>query len=716
MNMVRLGINKDAVLKGRSLKQDGADEAYKRAKINSQCITGSAVMNEGSKESSNVKELNGLIVVDIDTDVSKETLDKIKNDRYTHVYHKSFGGIGVCVFVRISQQKPFIESFHGISDYYFKTFGVLIDQNCKNTNRLRAISYDPDIYYNQKSDEFVSKYKPKEFKEPSILYTKDDFDYILEQIGSRNIDLCQDDYDRFMRIGFAIFDKFGSGGEGIFKFICSKGSKYEPEKIAKQYKGFCKNGRISIATFYHYCKEANIELYTKKTREIVRAVKVAKSQGSPTVQNIVKHLETVLNIENPDQELVKALIESDKDYNIEDSDESLISQLERYILDAYSPMLNSLSCEVTIKDGKVVDDFVLNTIYIAAKKFFKDKITKNDVESILTSSCVSNFDPVKDYFTNLEGIDFSESDVDKYVDCIHPRTDYNRWVFKKWLIGCIHNWLAPIDETKVSPLSLVLCGKRHGTGKTSFLRELLPKDLMKYYAEATIDIKDKDSRKLLATKLLIVDDEFSGMAMSDVKNYKKVSDYNIMVIRTAYAKKDRTWKRRAGLAGTSNDYDVIKDATGNRRILPILVERIDYDDMISANKDKILAWAYSEYKKSNGIDWKIFKDDEITFLAENTQDNINIDPFEESFFKYFSLTETDVFNTRVFMNKGDILQYFYDNTTLKPTKYCIKDVFVRHNISYKTYRNTDNTIKKAAKLYMKSQNPVYQQFIQESPF
>jgi hypothetical protein len=683
ITIVKTGLNQDLVLKARAEKQKGNLKEYKNIKALSQVITGSCVMNVGEKTANNIKSLNGLIVIDIDCEIDNTMLNNLKQDKYSFILHRSFGGDGVCIFVKINSEK-FLDSFNGLADYYFKNYGIVIDQACKNSNRLRYISYDPELILNEKSTKFISKQNKEynEIKEQSFIYTKSDFDNILEQIKERNIDLCKDEYHRYIRIGFAIYDKFGTSGLEYFNFICSFGLKYDSKTIDKHYKSLSKNGQVTIATFYHYCKDEGIDIYTQKTKDTIQSVKIQKSQGNPTTETVIKHLK-VLGVENPDLDLINELILSKKDYSKTIvSDESNISQIEKYILTTYQPETNTLTNDTFLNTGERLDDKKLNDIYINATKIFDFSVSKNDIRDILNSNCIPHFDPIKKYFQNNKSQ--TNNEIEKYINCIEPKTDYNIWAFKKWLVGCVHNWTSNIKEPKVSPLTLVLCGQKQGTGKTSFFRELLPVDLSEYLAETKIDLNNKDSVFNLSKSLIVLDDEFGGLATRDVKDFKKMADTNIIDMRLPYGSIYCKFKRRASLAGTSNEKNILKDVTGNRRILPIQVDKIDYNTMILIDKDALWKQVYELFK--SGYDWKIYKDEDVNYLNQNTIINIDVNPIEEIFFNHFSLNENDIFTEKEILNQGEVLNYLNIHTGIKSTKFDIKDIFVKNKLEYKSYK------------------------------
>jgi len=280
--------------------------------------------------------------------------------------------------------------------------------------------------------------------------------------------------------------------------------------------------------------------------------------------------------------------------------------------------------------------------------------------------------------------------IEKYIKCIHPQNEYNKWAFKKWIIGCVHNWVQPMHETKVSPLTLVLCGQKQGTGKTSFFRNLLPDELKKYLIEHKIDAKDKDSIYNLVKGLLVLDDEFGGLATKDVKDFKKVADSNLIDIRLPYSAFYSKMKRRASLCGTSNESDVLKDVTGNRRILPINVERIDYDEMIKLDTDNLWREAYKLYKE--GEDWKIYSSADIEYLELNTTSNLEVMPVEEMFFNIYSIEPDEKKTEERLLNQGQILQHMNHVYSVNITKYDIKDIFTKNKIIYKTYKRSGKAV------------------------
>jgi predicted P-loop ATPase len=703
IDVVKNGKYQDIILKARSIKND--EKLYKQLKNEMPCVTGSAVMNQGSKVESNIKELNGLIVIDIDDEVDIDTITKINNDKYTFISHRSFGGDGVCIFVKINPNK-FLESFNDLGQYYWDNFNLTIDPSCKNKNRLRFFSYDPYLFYNESAKKFIAKSKIEKPKhKENFIFVQDDFTQVLEKLST--IDLCQDDYQRYVNIGFAIGSEFGESGLNYFKAICQNGSKYDPKNIERHYKNFCKKGNITISTFYHYVKEQGIEIYSDKTKKTITTVASQKAQGTPTIESVKKHITEVLKIDNPDEDLIKKLIESNVKYHVE-NEETEVNQLKNFIKENFNPIRDSITNENFI-NKVVLDDTKLNSIYFSCKNCLPFGVSKSDVRDMINSEATETFNPLNEFFKVKE---FESGLIEKYINCVKPESEYNIWAFKKWIVGCVHNWLAPINEPKVSPLTLVLCGQKQGTGKTSFFRNLLPPDLQKYLIEHKIDSKDKDSVYNLVKGLLVLDDEFGGLATRDVKDFKKIADANQIDIRLPYSAFYSKMKRRASLCGTSNESDVLKDVTGNRRILPINVESIDYDTMIKIDTDSLWREVFKIYRE-NSFDWKIYSSEDFNYLEENTKKNIEIMPVEELFFSRFSIEKTEVFTEYRILNQGEIMNYINATTATKINKFELKDIFTKNKLVYKNHK-TNLGQKKGVILYAKYQNT--EENTEEVPF
>jgi predicted P-loop ATPase len=260
-----------------------------------------------------------------------------------------------------------------------------------------------------------------------------------------------------------------------------------------------------------------------------------------------------------------------------------------------------------------------------------------------------------------------------------------------------------VYDKEVCPLVLVLSGDQ-GNGKSSFIRNVLPKELGDdYFLEERIDGNNKDSKIKMGQHLLLCDEEFGGMATKDVKAFKSLADLRVIDERQAYRANSEIWKRRALLGGTTNERTILKDVTGNRRILPIDTYAgkgmVDYNGVIKFDNKKLILEAYKLYKE--GFDWRIFSKEDMEYLNSTNEQFEESEPFGDIFFSHFSVEKTDDFCSSSHMNTGEIINWFGNNTSMKANKHNIEDMMRKNgNIKKQPVKINGKSVR-AYRLYSK---------------
>jgi len=142
LNRVKEGRWKDTVELIRT------EEDKDRRKIHKETLP--AVTIAGTFETRNekgFKQHSGFICIDVD-DYTDRT--KVNKDQYTYASMISVSGNGFAVICKVDPDKH-KESYNYISDYYFKEYGIIVDPAPKNVASARFVTYDPDLFVNQKS-------------------------------------------------------------------------------------------------------------------------------------------------------------------------------------------------------------------------------------------------------------------------------------------------------------------------------------------------------------------------------------------------------------------------------------------------------------------------------------------------------------------------------------------------------------------------------------
>lgn len=175
------------------------------------------------------------------------------------------------------------------------------------------------------------------------------------------------------------------------------------------------------------------------------------------------------------------------------------------------------------------------------------------------------------------------------------------------MVGCV------LDEKVVNHTVIVFSGKQ-GIGKTTWLENLVPKQLKNYLFSGTINPNNKDTLIHLAECMLINLDELENLNRSEIGSLKEIITKTQIRIRKAYGHNNETMPRRASFAGSVNTTQFLNDTTGSRRFLCFEVEAIQYDH--NTNIDKVYAQALHLFQ-NNFCYW--FNQQEIKSINENNE-------------------------------------------------------------------------------------------------
>ncbi|MGF7218637.1 putative P-loop ATPase [Spirosoma lacussanchae] len=574
---------------------------YDRRKSLSECVTIGGTFT-GKKEINNLREASGLLAADLDhlNERTEAIRFQLSQDPYVYAVFVSIGGKGLCVIFRIDSGR-WAESFQGIADYMISNYGLVgkeFDPSSSNINRLRYISHDPDLYHNPKAKLF-NKYprkEKKEVKKTSFIDTEDDLKHILDQIHARGIDIAPG-YNEWYKVGWALISKYGDGARSYFHEISQYHPDYNSDDCDKKFKYLTdtRPARITISTFYYYCRLAGLDIMTPKTREIVSVAamskkqKVSKSSAMDTVLKMVDGAERTAA-----EPIIDQVYASSEPF---ETSETLFDQLELFLNKEYPMRRNEITRYIEDEEGHGLVDDDFNSIWIHSVKVLGEKVTDKMVNKLIHSSFTKTYNPLKDFFTEhrhrrptgcikalAESIETSTGLED---DSFFP--DYAEFIIRKWLLGLISSIF---DEH--CPLVLVLTGKK-GSGKTEWFRRLLPRELHhKYFAETTWPV-GKDTDMLMCENLITFNDEWKGKTVKDPETLKGYASIDRFTLREPYGKAFVKRRRLALMCGTSNPTQIIADPDNNRKIVAINVTSVNHELYNAVDKTDLLMEAYHAY-------------------------------------------------------------------------------------------------------------------------
>jgi len=539
-------------------------------------------------------EHSGFICIDIDGFNDKTALQQ---DPYTYALFYSAGGNGIAVVVKIKGEKH-KESFRFIQDYYYRTYGIVVDPAPSSVASLRYISYDPDLFVNEKSKLSPILEEKKPPKKLPVILDKNGLNEVLEQIQAQQVNIAES-YEDYRNIAFAIADEFGEEGRAYFHIVASVSRKYTHHHADKQYSHSLKGRKgISIGTFYWLCQQGGIQIKNKFKKEIQVAT-IAKQNERPK-ESVKKQLVELSNIDPTTADTIVDSIYNNDDITAEATavgPREVLEAMSEFLKQNYPMRKNSITGRIEVSGGDLTPE-LFNTILIKAKVFFNSReVTRELLESLIYSDFTEKYNPLLDYIESNKWRT-STGNISRLYYSIESSTPMKDMFIKKWMISII----AALHGHPVRSV-LALTGKQN-TGKSEFFRRLLPDGLKKYYAESKLDA-GKDDELLMCQKLIVMDDEMGGKSKFDEKRFKELTSKHTFSIRAPYARMNEDYRRLAVLCGTSNDDNLISDPTGNTRILPIDVEEIYHDTYNNIDKDELFMEAYRCYV--DGEEWQLNK-------------------------------------------------------------------------------------------------------------
>lgn len=615
----RDGMWKDLVNECRNIKDKEEQKLFKKT-MPTTTLSGEFDYRSDDK----IKEHSGYIAMDLDDlDNPQRIKDVLAGDRYVYSVFLSTSATGLRVLFKIVPEKH-REAFKGIAAYLFEEYAIVgVDTNGINVSKPYIVSYDPTLVLKYDDVPVFKKYikEKSEKKMADFIHTTSDFDMVLKSITGRGVNIC-DSYQDWIKVGFALASQFGSAGEDAFHEVSRMSSKYNYENTKKQYK-YCLRGKgesqVRISSFYYLAKTAGIEVSSEQTKKIVRATRNGKKSGL-SIESIIKNLKEFESIEGAD-DVVTQVFNSKSSFGDNDDEESILHLLEMYISNNYNLRMNEITGYLE-QNSNQLSPADLNTIFIAAKKVVP-KLDYQLMVRLLKSDFIPTYNPFFEFFGS-DGIPYElpatpEKDqngrfksplIDSLAKTIkNGDPKYTHYFLRKWMVSIVS------AAHKVhSPLLFCLIGGQN-TGKTEWFRRLCPHELKAYYAESKLD-KEKDDELLMTESLIVMDDELGGKSKQETLKLNNITSKQWYSIRRPYGDHNEKLLRLAVLCGTSNYFTIFNDPTGNRRIIPIIVEDIDKEAYNKIDKNQLFMEAFRLYKE--GFDWRITIHD-INYLNKDKE-------------------------------------------------------------------------------------------------
>lgn len=328
-------------------------------------------------------------------------------------------------------------------------------------------------------------------------------------------------------------------------------------------------------------------------------------------------------------------VKSDKEHS------SNIEAIEDYLNAKYNFRFNEVTGKLEYKQHaepfyKAMNDFAENSMY-RELLLANIKVGISKLRSILCSDFCKRYDPFLDYFNALPKWDNETDYIEQLANTIKTTNDeFWKMCFKRWLVAMVGT---AIDPKTINHTVIVFSGKQ-GIGKTTWMINLVPKQLKDYLFSGTINPDNKDTLIQLAECMLINLDELENLNKSEIGSLKEIITKTHIRLRKAYGHNNETFFRRASFCGSVNTIHFLNDTTGSRRFLCFEVLEIDYEHSIDINN--VLAQALHLFK--TGYKHYFSKEEIATITANNEQ--YQVKTVEEELLLTYFPKPTDNYNVQ----------------------------------------------------------------------
>ena len=286
----------------------------------------------------------------------------------------------------------------------------------------------------------------------------------------------------------------------------------------------------------------------------------------------------------------------------------------------------------TTTDEKASSDFAIlrakdvNTFYINAQ-MKGISCSQNSLKALVDSDYAKPFNPFTHYFFSLP----TWNGKTDYIAQLAQRVKTTDPAFfidslRHWLVGMV---ACAIDD-KVQNQQLLLLHGGQGSGKSTFIRKLLPPELDTYYRCGMIIPENKDHLLQLSSSLIIDLDEFDTLPSWQMQSLKRLIVQGVVTERKVFDLQMNNFIRRASFIASTNDQHVLVDILENRRYLINTILSIDNSGPV--NHQGIYAQALALYRQGYRY-W--YEKEEVTFLNKRNESFRQKDPVEENLFFYF---------------------------------------------------------------------------------
>ena len=303
-----------------------------------------------------------------------------------------------------------------------------------------------------------------------------------------------------------------------------------------------------------------------------------------------------------------------------------LENLEKIILSLVPIAYNELTdvIEITDKNGKIkpLEKRDKELLRMDIEKQFKFKAKLVDLDTaIVSASDKFRYHPIKNKIVTKtwDGNPRAES---FFIDVLGVEDNqYNRECTRKWLLAS----LTRLFDNGIKFDEMIILQGGQGIGKSTTLQRLS----LGYYTDITEKISDEVTFKVLRTWLVELS-ELSTMVKTDSDTFKAWLSATKDTVRKRYATDPTDHPRPFAVLGTTNNKEILKDRTGNRRYWLMYCEKdrikhsiwsLDYEYIL-----QLWSEVYQWYLSKESL---LISEETKQYMENLSSDALEYDPLEE---------------------------------------------------------------------------------------
>ena len=260
----------------------------------------------------------------------------------------------------------------------------------------------------------------------------------------------------------------------------------------------------------------------------------------------------------------------------------------------------------------------LNSIVIRAKReqILEKGSPKTEITEYVESEEVSEYNPAQAFLTTLPKWD-GQNHIARIFGRIPGISSEQLNYLTIWLRSAVAHWLQ-MDMLHGNECVPTFIGAQ-GCGKTTFVRRLLPPELREYYLDH-LNLSNKFDKEMALTNNLFVNlDELDAIRPSQQASLKQTLSVSKVNGRPIFGRSQEDRPRFASFVATTNNRHPLKDATGSRRYICILIpDGKQIDNVGDIDYGQLYAQVVYELKEQKAPYW--FNNDEVARIQQLNQE------------------------------------------------------------------------------------------------